>query len=104
LKCLSNRRSPTTPDADPREAGFGPGEDGDSIEEGRPSKQGEQGWRRAGGTTTPDEADQTRERVGAFERPCSGACFLGDREFRSPREVGHDESCGVAHRGGFAAS
>ena len=34
---------PETADHDPREAGFGPGEDGESIEEGRPSKQGELG-------------------------------------------------------------
>lgn len=32
---------PDDPDADPREAGFGPGERGDSIEEGR--QEGEQG-------------------------------------------------------------
>ena len=33
-------QAPETPDHDPREAGFGPGEDGESIEEGRPSKEG----------------------------------------------------------------
>ena len=31
---------PESPDHDPREAGFGPGEDGESIEDGR---QGEEG-------------------------------------------------------------
>ncbi|HEX6697598.1 MAG TPA: hypothetical protein VF080_12400 [Solirubrobacteraceae bacterium] len=35
-------QAPESPDHDPREAGFGPGEDGESIEEGRPST-GEQG-------------------------------------------------------------
>jgi hypothetical protein len=34
---------PDDPNADPREAGFGPGEGGDSIEEGRQGKEGEQG-------------------------------------------------------------
>lgn len=43
---------PDDPDADPREAGFGPGESGDSIEEGRPSKEGEQG----GGEQDDDDA------------------------------------------------
>jgi hypothetical protein len=40
------------PDADPREAGFGPGERGDSIEEGRQGKDGEQG----GGEKEDDDA------------------------------------------------
>jgi hypothetical protein len=39
-------------DADPREAGFGPGERGDSIEEGRQGKEGEQG----GGEQEDDDA------------------------------------------------
>ena len=34
---------PETPDHDPREAGFGPGEEGESIEDGRQGKQDEQG-------------------------------------------------------------
>jgi hypothetical protein len=34
---------PESADHDPREGGFGPGEDGESIEEGRPSKKDEQG-------------------------------------------------------------
>lgn len=34
---------PETPDHDPREAGFGPGEKGESIEDGRQDKQDEQG-------------------------------------------------------------
>ena len=33
---------PESADHDPREGGFGPGEDGESIEEGRPSKDNEQ--------------------------------------------------------------
>ena len=36
-------QAPETPDHDPREAGFGPGEDGESIEDGRQDKQDEQG-------------------------------------------------------------
>ena len=32
---------PDNADADPREAGFGPGERGDSIEEGRQGKEGD---------------------------------------------------------------
>jgi hypothetical protein len=43
---------PETADHDPREAGFGPGEDGESIEEGRPSKDDEQG----GGEQEDDNA------------------------------------------------
>jgi hypothetical protein len=43
---------PDDPDADPREAGFGPGERGDSIEEGRQGKEGEQG----GGEQEDDDA------------------------------------------------
>ena len=48
---------PQDPNADPREAGFGPGERGDSIEEGR---QGERASRVAASrrTTTPEKADQ----------------------------------------------
>ena len=34
---------PETADHDPREAGFGPGEEGESIEDGRHDKQDEQG-------------------------------------------------------------
>ena len=34
---------PETADHDPREAGFGPGEKGESIEDGRQDKQDEQG-------------------------------------------------------------
>ena len=34
---------PETPDHDPREGGFGPGEKGESIEDGRQDKQDEQG-------------------------------------------------------------
>jgi hypothetical protein len=45
---------PQDPNADPREAGFGPGEGGDSIEEGRPSKEGEQG----GGEQEDDDAGE----------------------------------------------
>jgi hypothetical protein len=33
---------PTDENADPREAGFGPGERGDSIEEGRQGSEGDQ--------------------------------------------------------------
>ena len=36
-------QDPENPDHDAREAGFGPGEGGDSIEEGRQAKEGEQG-------------------------------------------------------------
>jgi hypothetical protein len=36
-------QDPTDPKDDPREAGFGPGEDGDSIEEGREAKDAERG-------------------------------------------------------------
>jgi hypothetical protein len=43
---------PDDPDADPREAGFGPGERGDSVEEGRQGKEGEQG----GGEQEDDDA------------------------------------------------
>jgi hypothetical protein len=46
-------QAPETPDHDPREAGFGPGEDGESIEEGRPST-GEQG----GGEKEDDDAGE----------------------------------------------
>jgi hypothetical protein len=45
---------PEDPDADPREAGFGPGERGDSIEEGRQGKEGEQG----GGEQEDDDAGE----------------------------------------------
>jgi hypothetical protein len=45
---------PEDADHDPREAGFGPGEDGESIEEGRQGKQGEQG----GGDKDDDDAGQ----------------------------------------------
>ena len=45
---------PESADHDPREAGFGPGEDGDSVEEGRPSKENEQG----GGEQKDDDAGQ----------------------------------------------
>jgi hypothetical protein len=36
-------QNPENPDHDPREAGFGPGEHGDSIEEGREAKDAERG-------------------------------------------------------------
>jgi hypothetical protein len=36
-------QDPENPDHDPREAGFGPGEDGESIEEGRQAKDDERG-------------------------------------------------------------
>ena len=36
-------QDPKHPDPKPGEAGFGPGEQGDSIEEGREGNQGEQG-------------------------------------------------------------
>ena len=36
-------QDPSNPDHDPREAGFGPGEDGESIEEGRAAKDDERG-------------------------------------------------------------
>jgi hypothetical protein len=36
-------QDPEHPDPDPGEAGFGPGEQGDSIEEGRKGEQDEQG-------------------------------------------------------------
>ena len=36
---LSRRRTPSTPIPKPGEAGFGPGEKGDSIEEGRENSQ-----------------------------------------------------------------
>lgn len=45
---------PDDPNADPREAGFGPGERGDSIEEGRQGKEGEQG----GGEQEDDDAGE----------------------------------------------
>ena len=45
---------PDDPDADPREAGFGPGERGDSIEEGRQGTEGEQG----GGEQEDDDAGE----------------------------------------------
>ena len=45
---------PDNPDADPREAGFGPGERGDSIEEGRQGTEGEQG----GGEQEDDDAGE----------------------------------------------
>ena len=35
--------NPENPDHDPREGGFGPGEQGDSIEEGREAKDAERG-------------------------------------------------------------
>jgi hypothetical protein len=35
-------QEPGNPDDDPREAGFGPGEHGDSIEEGREAKDDKQ--------------------------------------------------------------
>jgi hypothetical protein len=46
---------PDNADADPREAGFGPGERGDSIEEGRQGKEGEQ---------VPDNADADPREAG----------------------------------------
>lgn len=36
-------QDPENPDHDPREAGLGPGEHGESIEEGRQAKDDEQG-------------------------------------------------------------
>ena len=45
---------PQDPNADPREAGFGPGESGDSVEEGRQGKDSEQG----GGEQEDDDAGE----------------------------------------------
>jgi hypothetical protein len=36
-------QDPSNPDHDPREAGLGPGEEGESIEEGREAKDQERG-------------------------------------------------------------
>jgi hypothetical protein len=47
-------QNPENPDHDPREAGFGPGEGGDSIEEGRQAKDDEQG----GGEQEDDDDGQ----------------------------------------------
>jgi hypothetical protein len=47
-------QDPQDPDHDPREGGFGPGEQGDSIEEGREAKDTERG----GGEQDDDDAGQ----------------------------------------------
>ena len=51
---------PETPDHDPREGGFGPGEKGESIEDGRPDKQDEQG---SGKQESDDSETLTRARA-----------------------------------------